>query len=169
MYCVTHGQGEWWLTCLKQFMSTHNQDSVLVSAKLNPKEYQRLYYLQNKERKKAYSKQYTTANKEKLANYKRAYYDTHNNQIQEYRRAYYNTNKQQLSEYKKQYRTNNAEKVSQYKKEYYQKVKDTTRAEYLKQRREKLKLELQSNAVTLRVRFSLHRTYHRTERSRDLS
>lgn len=153
MYCVTHGQREWWLTSLR---STHQDSVVTVSANLNPKEYQRLYYLQNKERKRAYSKQYITANKEKIAKYKKDYYETHNNQIQEYRRTYYNAKKQQLAEYKKQYRTNNTEKVAQYKKEYYEKVKDTTRAEYLKQRREKLKLDLQSTAVTLRVCFSLY-------------
>jgi len=69
-------------------------------------EYQKQYYLDNKEKKKQYRKD----NKEKIKIQKAEYYQKN----KEYNKKYYQNNK----EYHQQYYENNKEKYIEYKKEY---------------------------------------------------
>ena len=63
-------------------------------------EYQKQYYLDNKEKKKQYRKD----NKEKIKIQKAEYYENNKEKISEYQTEYYQNNKEKYIEYKKQYK-----------------------------------------------------------------
>jgi hypothetical protein len=74
------------------------------------KQYDKQYYLDNKEKKKQYDKQYYLANKEKIKQYKKQYRLDNKERIKQYRLD----NKERI----KQYRLDNKEKIKQYNKQY---------------------------------------------------
>ena len=77
---------------------------------LNNKEKKKQYNLDNKEERKQYDKQYYLNNKEK----KKQYNLDNKEKLKQYRL----NNKEKIKQYKKQYDLNNKEKSKQYKKQY---------------------------------------------------
>ncbi|MDA0758580.1 MAG: hypothetical protein O3C01_07975, partial [Bacteroidetes bacterium] len=73
------------------------------------KQYDKQYYLDNKEKKK----QYRLNNKEKIKQYNQKYYLNN----KEYHKEYQLKNKEKTKQYKKQYELNNREKIRKYQNE----------------------------------------------------
>jgi len=83
----------------------------------NSKEYQKEYYLKNKEKLKEYQKEYELNNKEKIKERQKEYYLKNKEKLKEYNEEYYSNNKEKLKEYKKEYRLNNKDKRNEYYKQ----------------------------------------------------
>jgi hypothetical protein len=82
-----------------------------LNNKEKQKQYKKEYYLNNKEKQK----QYYLNNKEKQKQYKKEYYLNNKEKIKQKTKEYCLNNKEKI----KQWRLNNREKQKQYKKEYY--------------------------------------------------
>ena len=88
------------------------------------REYNKKYYLENKEKKKEYNQK----NKEKKKEYDKEYKQKNKEKIREWKRKYYLENKEKKKEYDKEYgkkyREKNKEEIARRKKEYYKKNRD---------------------------------------------
>ena len=82
---------------------------------MTKKEYDRLYYLKNKEKRLKQVKEYNSANKEKIAEYYKKYYKDNKKNISVYHRNYYDEKADEF----KQYYNENREKILKQKRDYY--------------------------------------------------
>lgn len=77
---------------------------------LSQKEYQRQWYVKNKERQKKHNQEYYSQNKEKILSKNKEYYERNKEPIREYRASWRNANKKSCSKYYASYRKANPEK-----------------------------------------------------------
>ena len=75
-----------------------------------PKEYQKQYYQENKEKRKEYKKQHYQENKEKIIERVKQYRLENKERIKMARQQHYQKNKERQKEYQKQYYQKNKEK-----------------------------------------------------------
>jgi len=93
-------------------------------------EYQKEYYVKNKEKMDKQSKEYYEKNKEQIDKQQKEYYAKNKKQKEYYEKnkelykEYYAKNKQQINEYKKEYYAKNKERIYQQQKEYRAKNKE---------------------------------------------
>jgi hypothetical protein len=81
--------------------------------------------MQTKEEEREYQKQWYIRNKEKINTRSKEYYDTHKEErirnkekIKAESKEYYDTHKKERIEYSKEYRKNNVEKIRKYRRQY---------------------------------------------------
>lgn len=111
------------------------QKKYYVENKERIRKYQKEYYEKNKEKKKEYDKEYCKKNKEKLKEYYKNYYKINEENIKikntsekkekrkKWRKEYYQKNKQISKQQYKNWYNENEDKIKQYRKEYYLKNK----------------------------------------------
>lgn len=114
------------------------QETALPDKKMDPKEYRRRHYEENRERALAYQKKYYAENRERILRQKKDKYSANRQKIIErqrqyreankdvvaaYSKEYYRKNRKRIAEYRKCYRRNNREKLSAYGKKYYKEKK----------------------------------------------
>jgi len=83
------------------------------------KEYNKKYYLKNKEKRKESQKEYALNNKEKIKEKRKEYRLNNKEKINERKKEHYLNNKEKINERNKEYILNNKEKLKEYRKEYY--------------------------------------------------
>lgn len=88
-------------------------------------QYNKKYYLENKDRLNNESKEYSEKNKEAISSNKKEYYNKNKKEIAEKRRAYYLKNKEKIKIRKKLYRLNNKLKVAKTKSKSQKKALST--------------------------------------------
>ena len=141
--------------CNKEFNpNTRNQIRCLdiSCAKAYHNEYNKKYYLNNKDKIKEYEKKNYLRNSERR---------------KEYSRQYRLKNKKKIKEYIEEYRLKNADKIKAYyeknkekRREYYLKNKDKRKAYLLKKKEEKFNKELLEAIHTLDPEHNLDWTIH---------
>ena len=88
-------------------------------------EYNKEYYIKNKENLNEYSKKYNTNNKESILKNKKDYYNENLEKIKESKRIYYIENKVKIQAQRKEYRLKNKDKISIQKVEQQRKYLST--------------------------------------------
>ena len=101
------------------------------------REYNRQYYLKNKERLLEQVKQYQSENKERIAERKKRYRKDNKERIAEKNKQYYQDNKERLAEYNKQYQSENKERIAEQRKQYRKDNKERI-AQYYQDNKERL-------------------------------
>lgn len=105
----------------KEELSSPQQGS-LFDRKKYQKEYNKKYYLENKERLSKYWKQWYQKNKEHIKQYDKEYFERNKERILKRNRKnwekYYLENKGKISEYRKEYEKKNPEKIKEKKKRF---------------------------------------------------
>lgn len=94
-------------------------------------EYNKNYFLENKEYNNERCSIYREENKEHIAEYNKNYYLENKEYINERNKQYREENKEQIGAYKKQYQEENKEYIAEYKKQYREENKEYI-AEYNK-------------------------------------
>ena len=126
-----------------------------------PKESDKKYREQNKEKIAEYKKQ----NKEKIAENKKDYYEENKEKIAEKTKDYRKQNKEKIAEYKKDHYEENKEKIAEYYKQNKEKI-----AEYYKQNKEKI-AEYKKKKVTCEcgciVRYDVLQRHKKTKKHLD--
>ena len=120
---------------------------ICSKANKNKKNYQKEYYINNREKKLKYQKDYQSTNNEVISKYQKEYQkeyylnNKHKNKdkVKEYSKKYYELNKEKKIEYSKEYYLNNKEYKKIYSKEYNIKNKEKNR--------EKFKLKIKTNTI----------------------
>ena len=82
-------------------------------------EYNKNYYIQNKEDIKEYNKQYIEKNKEELKEKKQVYYENNKEEINNKKKEYRENNKEEILKKEKEYYENNKERINEKNKRYY--------------------------------------------------
>lgn len=82
------------------------------------REYQRIRYVEHKERIKENSKRYKAENPEYYAEYNRRYYAEHKEQLKENTKRYYAENLEKCAEYGKRHRAENKDQIAETKRRY---------------------------------------------------
>lgn len=82
------------------------------------------YYQENKEKRIEYRKRYYQENKEKQIKYKKRYYEEHKEYYKEYAKRYSGEHKEDCREYSREYRRKHREYFREYNKERYKKIKE---------------------------------------------
>jgi len=81
---------------------------------MNKKEYDRLRYLANKEKRKQQVKDYYQANKEKVKEYQKDYNENNRDKLNERQKELYKKDPEKIQKNNKKWRDNNPEKVKAY-------------------------------------------------------
>lgn len=89
-------------------------------------QYNRKYYLENKERLNKKSKDYHEKSKEAISVNKKEYYEVNKELISRKRKEYYENNKEKIKKRKKLYRKNNKIKIAKQKADSQRKFLSTT-------------------------------------------
>ena len=106
------------------------------------KEYQRNYYLENKDKLRDNKQKYRSQNKDKKKEYGREYSIQNKEKLKEYSQNYYNKNKDKIKESFREYRIENKDKLNEYNRKYYNQNKEKKKEldrEYRIQNKEKMK------------------------------
>lgn len=82
-------------------------------------EYNKNYYIQNKEDIIEYNKQYREKNKEDLKEKKQEYYEYNKEEINNKKKEYRKNNKEEILKKEKEYYENNKERINEKNKRYY--------------------------------------------------
>jgi hypothetical protein len=98
---------------------------------LNNKEKQKQYYLNNKEKQKQYKKEYYLNNKEK----QKQYYLNNKEKQKQYKKEYYLNNKEKIKQKTKEYCLNNKEKIKQWRLNNREKIIQQKKKHYLKNKK----------------------------------
>jgi len=102
------------------YKNKEKQKLWYLNNKEKKKKYQKEYYLNNKEKKKQYQKEWNLNNKEKV----KEWYLNNKEKKKQYDKKWRLNNKKHLNQYKKQWNLNNKEKNKRYQKKYYLKKKE---------------------------------------------
>ena len=81
---------------------------------MNKKEYDRLRYIANKEKRKQQVKDYYQANKEKVKEYQQDYNENNRDKLNERQKQYYKKDPEKFHKKNKKWKDNNPEKVKAY-------------------------------------------------------
>jgi hypothetical protein len=89
------------------------------------KNYNKIYYIENKDKLNISSKLYSIANKDAISENKKKYYAENKESIIAKKKLYRELNKAHIKEIRKQYRLKNKEKIAKQKKVYQDKILST--------------------------------------------
>jgi hypothetical protein len=118
---------------------------------ISKKEYDRLYYLKNKEKRKIQQAKYIIENKEKIKTKQAEYIIENKEKIKSKKTEYYLNNKEQIIKDKLVYQKLNKQRINNYKKEWRLKNKEKD-IQYRKNGKETAKLWRSSNKTSILVR-----------------
>lgn len=116
--------GGWCKNCNKLYMVEFKKLNV-DKIKAYQKEYDVIYYQNNKLKILDDKKDYYEENKEKIIEDRKIYYSEHKEEKLEYNKTYYKENKMQIKESVKNYRQNNAESIKIYQNSYCKERRQT--------------------------------------------
>lgn len=142
-------------------MQTENEQLILKKAKTA--EYNKRYYIKNKEKASNYYynnkekiAEYQKNNKEKLVAAKKKYRQNNKEKVANYKKEYRQNNKSKTIEYSKKYTENNKEKIAEYRKENKEKNKEYFK-NYYQKNKEKIKQYLVINKIDIREKDNKRR------------
>jgi hypothetical protein len=134
-----------------------NRDKILEQAK----EYGKVYYENNREKKLEYQKIYSHSNQDKIIESGKKYYQENKDIISEKTRIYYQENKDKITERNKLYVANNVESTKKNKAKWFQDNKDI-----IKEKNEEITCECGSicrrNGISRHKKTIKHKEYEKS-------
>jgi len=109
------------------------------------KKYQKKYYEDNKDKLKNYDKQWYLKNREIQLLKAKEYRKNNKEKLKQREKKFYEKNKQKILFQQKEYREKNKEREKKYKKEYYQKNKQYFNNYAIKRREENINFRVMNN------------------------